>query len=428
MELIEDIPFGLILCRAGREQVTVTGVSDRLLRLRLPEADTPASLELRFAELKTGRWTLLIPREFSEIRQTQTRYGFDTLLEIRDPAYGEAVVRALKALAGYIRLKEAGDDEALAYELTGCPYEHVTAETLAEQKARWFSARPDGYEALSYSLALSLDRPDAYERFLTMPFDAFRLDFFRRNRLDGHPLFGRRPERVYIGNPCCFRLFPEEPAALLDKCAREGLKATLVLPPVRESRRADLDALMPLLRDGSADEIAVNDWGTLQLLSETGKPVLLGIQLNRRRKDPRMKWKAGYASDPALLSENNLNDPEFRRYLAERNVTRFEYESCGMPVRPAPGKHSLHLPFFQTNTSHACPLAAACTGRDPGLPYDERSCAMPCLTHALLYPDSLHAVGRYNSIFGADPSVLSGAEYLKNRLDAGIDRVVAELL
>ena len=86
----------------------------------------------------------------------------------------------------------------------------------------------------------------------------------------------------------------------------------------------------------------------------------------------------------------------------------------------------MHLPFYQTNTSQYCPLYAACTEGSRGAQVPIRECPKFCERQAFLYPEHLRMVGRYNSLFGVDLTVLkrTGA-MLKLR---GVDRVVVNLL
>ena len=72
-----------------------------------------------------------------------------------------------------------------------------------------------------------------------------------------------------------------------------------------------------------------------------------------------MKYKSG---DTLLFQQNSLNAGFYRDFLAEEfHIHRYEWESCGYPQELPPGKNSLHLPFYQTNTSQYCPLYALCT-------------------------------------------------------------------
>ena len=62
------------------------------------------------------------------------------------------------------------------------------------------------------------------------------------------------------------------------------------------------------------------------------------------------------------LGENNLQAGFYRRFLKDTyGINRYEWESCGYPQVFPQGKNSLHLPYYQTNTSQYCPLYASCT-------------------------------------------------------------------
>ena len=108
-------------------------------------------------------------------------------------------------------------------------------------------------------------------------------------------------------------------------------------------------------------ELLVNDWGLAELLRKKRSPYLepvLGPLLNKRKKDPRLAWKTGSLES---LAENSLNADFYREFLAEElGIRRYEWEACGYPMKLPPGNHSLHLPFYQTNTSQFCPDFAGC--------------------------------------------------------------------
>ena len=48
MQLIEELPFGLAICAANGETATLTGLSDRQMRLRTHGAEPLSSLAVRF--------------------------------------------------------------------------------------------------------------------------------------------------------------------------------------------------------------------------------------------------------------------------------------------------------------------------------------------------------------------------------------------
>ena len=52
-----------------------------------------------------------------------------------------------------------------------------------------------------------------------------------------------------------------------------------------------------------------------------------------------------------------------------------------------PGKNSLHIPFYQTNTSQYCPLGAVCETGERGRQKLAKKCPGYCTEYALLYPE-----------------------------------------
>ena len=199
-------------------------------------------------------------------------------------------------------------------------------------------------------------------------------------------------------------------------------------------------------RKQPAMEIIVNDWAMPALLH--GKPHLkpvLGVLLNKRRKDVRLPYKHGIGNHVDSLAENNLNCGFYQNYLKNTlNIQRFEFESCGYKVTIPDGHHSLHLPFYQTNTSQYCTLYAKCMTGERGKQKLAEECPKFCKDYAFLYPDHLMMIGRYNSLFALDSRIFedgSGSgtgteigtkikteEILKKWKKAGVDRLVVNLL
>ena len=457
MQLIEELPFGLAICAANGETATLTGLSDRQMRLRTHGAEPLSSLAVRFLTDDRASYVACPVDGWRVSHEERTRLGVLRMVDVPCPAFAKEARRALKLYTEYLRLKSLGDDEYLAHALTGCPYVDTTARSFAGQKAAWRRGAVAFSLPGDWTLALTADSFAAYRRFLSLPLDAFQ-----REATLNLPAFARPAGRICIGNAGCPRLFPDRPllSKLLARAKEQGLNVTIVLPPVSENAVPETERLLAYLDTTNADELCVNDLGALALARKTHLTPTLGIQLNRRRKDARLPYKTGCrgartsetprSSDPSdnvfatlsgvqpascetgwqnalpLLSRNGLDDADFREWLAELGVTRFEYEACGYAPSIAPGRHSLHLPFYQTNTSHACPLAAACFGLDPG--QDVPDCRHICETRARLYPDELHMVGRYNSLFALDPNILASPAPLSRLLASGVDRIVVNLL
>ena len=284
-------------------------------------------------------------------------------------------------------------------------------------------------------LALELDRPEWYTAYLSMESAVFFDAYFRKNQIPDPPIF--HPDRLYIGNAFCPHLAPteEELFALMDKACRESFAVTLVFPFLLEGNLLETQQRLQRLvewceQKNKIIEIVVNDWGTAHLAAQL--PVFslcLGVLLNKRKKDPRMAYKLG---DRTLFEQNSVHAAFYREYLKEEfRMERYEWESCGdTSTRKFPeGKNSLHLPFYQTNTSQYCPMYAACIKGSRGAQTPVRKCPEFCEKQTFLYPEHLRMAGRYNSLFGIDLSVLQEPEAMGKMYGLrGIDRIVVNLL
>ena len=117
--------------------------------------------------------------------------------------------------------------------------------------------------------------------------------------------------------------------------------------------------------------------------------------------------------DSTLFEKNSVHAAFYRKYLkAEFQIERYEWESCGNTGtgKFPEGKNSMHLPFYQTNTSQYCPLYAACTKGSRSAQMPVRECPRFCEKQAFLYPEHLRMMGRYNSLFGMNLTVLQDPE------------------
>ena len=317
--------------------------------------------------------------------------------------------------------------------------------SLEEQKKRWFfrenekaSGNPQntmGAEELrlldNAEFALELNCTSLYEEYLCQPLQAFLASYWQKNYLTHSYFAGRIPDRFYIGNQFCHLLFPERKLLfeIIEKAAAEQVEITLVFSYIREYM---LDYITELLDEinrwceekRQSVEIVVNDWGMASLVKKSRRNLIpsLGILLNKRRKDPRIPFKKG---EQKWFERNSLNAGFYRNFLErEYGIQRFEWESCGYEQQIPPGKNSLHIPFYQTNTSQYCPLGAVCETGERGRQKLAKKCPGYCTEYALLYPEHLHMIGRYNSLFGIDMRILKEEEILKNYIQNGVDRVV----
>ena len=287
-------------------------------------------------------------------------------------------------------------------------------------------------------LAVELDCPELYEQYLDQDAAVFYENYWKEHGLSGHPLAQYLPERLYIGNQFCPHLIPdwEKLKELLDKAEREHLSITLMFSYLREERIADTRKLLDQIaawcdRAQTRIEIVAGDWGMLSLICErkTWFEPVPGVLLNKRRKDPRVRYKIGVSGEHELPAENALNSSFYRAYLKKTyGITRFEQESCGYCIQLPEGKNSIHFPFYQTNTSQYCPLYARCKEGSRGRQREMEVCPRYCRDYVFSYPDHLHMVGRYNSLFSYDTQILTEDTLLFYYIAHGADRIVLNLM
>ena len=451
---ISMLPFGILAGYWGDKEVRITAISEYGFQTRLAVPATAeqenAPWELAFYDQKTASYQRILLRDATLLQEKEE--DFDTIYTfVTDQEdYRNAVQRLALQYSQYIRWKMEDDDAALAEEMTGYPAEQDAfhLESLEEQKKVWFSGiEKETFVALQngfaeseqpgqpVELALELDRPEWYEAYLSMESAVFFDAYFRRNQIPNPPVF--HPDRLYIGNAFCPHLAPkeEELFALMDKACRESFSITLTFPFLLEENLTETQARLQHLaiwceQKNKTIEIVVNYWGTAHLASQfTLFSLCLGVLLNKRKKDPRMAYKLG---NRTLFEQNSVHAAFYQEYLKEEfRMERYEWESCGdTSTRKFPeGKNSMHLPFYQTNTSQYCPLYAACTKGSRGAQTPVRKCHRFCEEQAFLYPEHLRMMGRYNSLFGIDLSILQEPEAMGKMYGLrGIDRIVVNLL
>lgn len=458
------IPFGLLSGFMDSKEIRITELGEDGFRFRLTEeCPEPERFLICFYDMKKAGYRKVEIRKFemnavagtleAEERCVQENDGsffreYSVRVEQKD--YVQEVQRLAGEYSRYIRLKLDGDDGELAKTLTGYPAEldGVHCESLEEQKKLWFGGNsssvrrnPDADQSVEESFldketefALELNNTSLYEEYLRQLLKDFLASYWQKNYLTHSWLAGRTPERFYIGNQFCHNLFPTEEQlfSIMDKMRSEGLEITLAFSYIREFMLPSVGKLLEKVDNwccihGMNVEIVVNDWAVAEMLHGKTSHLcpVFGTLLNKRKKDPRMKYKSG---DISLFQQNSLNAEFYRDFLAEEfHIHRYEWESCGYPQEFPPGKNSLHLPFYQTNTSQYCPLYALCTTGDRGMQQLAEHCPKFCEKYSLLYPEHLHMIGRYNSLFGVDKTLLESPEMWKKIKGIKPDRIVVNL-
>ncbi len=106
-----------------------------------------------------------------------------------------------------------------------------------------------------------------------------------------------------------------------------------------------------------------------------------------------------------------------------------ELEACGHEIVIPKGKHSLHLPFFQTNTAQFCTLYAKCACGDRGRQKSVEQCPRILQGIGIFYiPGIWRCLESITQLFGYDRTSLEEMEYLNQSVRQGIDRIVVNLL
>ena len=485
---IPMIPFGLLTGFCDGLEIRITELSEEGFSFRVPEKiEKMAYLEINFFDFAADcyRKVQLLEQERKVELTKETPFFFLYSVWTDKAEYKEQVNRLVKDYDNYISLKLMEEDAVLSEKMVGYPTEQdeIYADNFEQQKKEWFfgqenlagkkesffepenlteqktkicrpvvlseEKKPYATELPQFDLALTIDRPELYKQFLEKNWQDFVSDYWKNNFLENHPFRQKKVTQIYVGNEFCHNLFPNRNPLfqILEKAAGNNLAVTVAFTYIRDNLLEETEALLQELdlwcgsrAVNTAEqekqqlpfplEITVNDWAMLTLLKgKTHLQPVLGVLLNKRRKDVRYPYKQGCKNRVDSLAENNLNCGFYQNYLNNiLNIKRFEFEACGYPVRIPEGKHSLHLPFFQTNTSQYCTLYAVCKNGNRGKQTFPQNCPKYCEEKVFLYPKHLKMIGRYNSLFGYDDKILWDEKQLKYYLEHGIDRVVVNML
>ena len=406
---VSMIPFGLLAGFADQNEIRIIELAENGFRFRMAKnqknIENAESFRICFYDGEISDYREIILQKFHIEKPEEEKFYFTYSVFTEQEDFRKEVQGLFRRYTRYIHLKTEEDDAALAEVLTGYPAEkdEIFAKNLTEQKNIWFQDVPGTKlaEVLheSKEFVLELDRPELYRMYLEENIQDFMKHYWEQTffAFSGE-IQECVPDRLYIGNQFCHLLFPEEKTLkfLLDKAYREGLAITIVHTYVRENLLKNTEKMFRMVDNWCEEkqkdvEIVVNDWAVLSMVKKTPHLKLcMGTLLNKRKKDPRMKYKKGARE---FYSEN-----------------------------------SLHFPFYQTNTSQYCPLHAICTEGERGKQSFVENCPHFCEKYTLTYPEHLHMIGRYNSLFGLDLETLMHPEILKEKEEAGIDRFVLGLI
>ncbi len=377
---------------------------------RLPPPDAARITQLKGCEFRfrspAGERRCVLPRGAFTLSGEERTAGWTLFrLETDDGGFREASLEYMRAIRA---LKAPCPGEERDYPDT---LDDAVREMLRGVHAGTGWGRgPD--------IFLELAEPAAVEDFLSLPAQEYFRRLLCRRGLGSHPLAEIGITGIQAGNPWCPALRPDRDALdrLREKNAREGLRLSLVLAPVREEETGRVLEYL----EGAKEEITVNDWGTALLLGERKKT--MGVLLNRRWKDVRHT-----SSQAALLSRNDAYGEEYLDFFRSLGFDRLEWEACGCLEDLPQMKGTLRLPFWQMSTSSRCPVRAVWEHGNRGRQFPPEPCGTPCREKTLLYERGSGMIFRWNTLFGCAAGALEDAAYIETAAARGVDRLLVDL-
>ena len=436
------VQTALILAHVDGEEIRVLNATKDGLELESPDP-LPEGLSLRLSVFNLAQWKYdehVVHAEVLQRRQLPHSEICKVRIDNPRASYAECISQ-LHSVWQTGHHRDGSPPRAVsskpAYTAQRSFRSH---DNFAEQRRAWFAPKPIDSDQARFSklldnaeVSFSICTPDGYQRALKNGCSSAFRQALEEVDLTSHGLFTATPTRVYVGNEFCNHLFPhiEQLFAILKNAQKEGLRQTVITPLLMEHTIEATELLLHRLEAFSREhdspvELVVNDWGMLDMLKRCAPSLepTLGKLLNKRKKDPRAEWYWGHERHEKDLERNSLNSPWYRRFLAELGIERFEFEPG--PLRgsiPGPG-HTLHFPYYYTNSSVFCMLYAEVTEFYAGRQRLVRSCPRYCTDFCYLYPDHLKLVGKGNTLFGFDDQVLVDPRSLENYVAQGIDRLV----
>ena len=443
-EEVELLPSGLITCLLNSKEVRIMKISPERLTIRLAqEVKEINELKVIFYVFDENRYKEITIEKYNLINKGKHEFYVTYVFSIKDEIYLQNVRNAFNNYTRYIRLKAYSDDNDFSNEMVGYPSEkdYDFYEDYISQKQEWMANL--NYDSFNYrilnsvELAINIDNYELYNKYLNEDIETFMSNYLKDNFIEKHKLMYKNISRIYVGNEFCHNLFPSKRMLIdiIKKANNEGLEVTICFTYVRECYIDKIKSIINEIynwcnENNKKIEIVINDWGMLKVVENKQDylTLCLGVLLNKRKKDPRYIYKNGYNENKALIGDNSLNSKIFSEFLKDNNINRFEYESCGYKLNIAKGNHTLHMPFYVTNTSQYCTLYAKCTRMNRGRQKLVMGCPMYCKDYIFSYPKHLKMVGKYNSLFSFDDTLLHDSKKLEQYINEGIDRILLNFI
>lgn len=443
-EEVELLPSGLITCLFNSKEVRIMKISPEKLTIRLAqEVKGIKELKVIFYIFDENRYEEITIEKYNLINKGKHEFYITYVFSIKDEIYLQNVRNTFNNYTRYIRLKAYSDENDFSNEMVGYPSEkdYDFYEDYISQKQEWMANL--NYDSFNYrilnsvELAINVDNYELYNKYLNEDIETFMSNYLKDNFIEKHKFMYKKISRIYVGNEFCHNLFPSKRMLIdiIKKANNEGLEVTICFTYVREcyidKTKSIINEIYNWCNENNKKiEIVINDWGMLKIVENKQDylTLCLGVLLNKRKKDPRYIYKNGYDENKALIGDNSLNSKIFSEFLKDNNINRFEYESCGYKLNIAKGNHTLHMPFYVTNTSQYCTLYAKCTTMNRGSQKLVMGCPMYCKDYIFSYPKHLKMVGKYNSLFSFDDTLLRDSKKLEQYITEGIDRILLNFI
>ncbi|WP_244835206.1 hypothetical protein [Clostridium sp. BJN0001] len=437
------IPSSLAACFIDNKEVHIMKMSSRGIFIRTIEAeDNITKINMSFYDFSKSKYQEIEIRNIEVEKVNKNEFYYIYKIIINDENYVNMVNFIFRDYSRYVTLKNYGEENEFSEVMTGYPAEKDFDfyEFYDDQKKDLI--KDVDFDKFNYilkdvELACTINTDELCDKYLLNNIYEFTKYYLEDNYIYSSSMLKKKFSRIYIGNEFCHNLFPKKDILLkmLNKALLEKVNITICFTYMREcyieKNKEILEKIYKWCKKSNKKvEIVINDWGMIKLIcgKEDFFSINLGILLNKRKKDPRFIFKKGFNENRELLSENSLNVPLYREFLKQYGIKRFEFETSLYKLKIPKGKHSLHMPFYITNTSQYCPLYAMCTKMDRGEQILVKNCPKYCTDYIFSYPKHLKMVGKYNSLFSFDDTILKDSEKLNYYLKNGIDRIVLNFI
>ncbi|SFU32613.1 hypothetical protein SAMN04487886_100719 [Clostridium sp. DSM 8431] len=439
-EELELLPEGLVTCILNDREVRILKISTSEIEVRLAEKEEIQSIKLCFYNFHKYEYDKIEINNYKIIDTKEERFYYIYTIAIEDVDFSYNVKRIFKDYSRYIMLKNYGEENEFSEDMTGYPKDKDLDfyEFYIDQKKDWMKdLKYNKNIDRNIELAVKIDNYTLYNKYLENDIKSFMKYYYEENYISDSGIFNKEVKRIYFGNEFCHNLFPKEDLLLrlIEKAYAENLNVTLCFTYMREryieKTKNILEKVYDLCRKNNRKiEIIINDWGILSILEDKKDyfSISLGVLLNKRKKDPRYVYKNGYKENKGLMAQNSLNSSMFSDFLKSLGIERYEYEACGYDIEIAKKSSSLHMPFYVTNISQYCTLNATLQTGKRGKQKLVKCCKKYCTDYVFMYPKHLKMIGRYNSLFAFDDTLLKNSQKLISYIDNGVDRIVLNFI